>query len=69
MLRFYLIDFELVMCLSLPVHIPISLFQINQCGLGGIFWLDGLVFWWVLQNLWVSLVATFFGQRLESACH
>ena len=36
-LRFYLVDFELVMCLSFPVHIPISLFQINQCGLGGIF--------------------------------
>ena len=37
-LRFYLVDFELVMGLSLPVHIPISLFQFGiQCGLGGVF--------------------------------
>ena len=36
-LGFYLVDFELVMGLSLPVHILISLFLINQCGLGGIF--------------------------------
>ena len=58
---------EILFCRFVTSHVLVLvsahsnlLFQIFQCGLGGIFWLDGLVFWWVFQIHGFPLVASFF---------